>query len=256
MRCVLVTGLIFATNSNAQTASAPTSSSQERIDNRDAGTSSGQHKPDTKREEEEKKPDDDVGVRWKGYPSLHLGKGTRVDFRARFQFDVQGADSPANDSDEPETDFARRRVAFEGEIKGVVAFEIEHQLEGENPWRDVYANYQQFDFVQVQGGKFKLPFSLDENTGPTESGFRLSLPGGARPGAEQRSRAHGARTDPRPARALRVGRLRSRRPQRSFAESGAGLRRTRGGRAPPRSTVPDVEVGGCRPSAWPRLHIQ
>ena len=31
------------------------------------------------------------------------------------------------------------------------------ELDGENPWRDVYANYRQFDFFQVQGGKFKLP---------------------------------------------------------------------------------------------------
>ena len=45
------------------------------------------------------------------------------------------------------------------------------ELEGENAWRDVYANYQQFDFVQVQGGKFKLPFSLDENTSPTNLDF-------------------------------------------------------------------------------------
>ena len=168
---VLVAGLIFATNSDAQTARARTSSSQERIDNRDAGTSSGQHKPDTKREEEEKKPDDDVGFRWKGYPSLHLGKGTRIDFRARLQFDVQGADSPGNETDEPESDFARRRVALEGEIGGVVAFEIDRELDGENPWRDVYANYRQFDVVQVQGGKFKLPFSLDENTSPTNLDF-------------------------------------------------------------------------------------
>ena len=52
VRCVLVAGLIFATDSDAQTASAPTSSSQERIDNRDVCTS-GKRKPDTKREEEE-----------------------------------------------------------------------------------------------------------------------------------------------------------------------------------------------------------
>src|SRR5262249_47476999 len=40
-----------------------------------------------------------------------------------------------------------------------------------DPWRDVFANYHQFDFVQVQGGKFKLPFSLDENTSPANLDF-------------------------------------------------------------------------------------
>ena len=42
---------------------------------------------------------------------------------------------------------------------------------GENRWRDVYANYQQFGYVQVQGGQFKLPFSMDENTSPTNLDF-------------------------------------------------------------------------------------
>jgi phosphate-selective porin len=45
-----------------------------------------------------------------------------------------------------------------------VEFQIERELGDDEPWRDVYANYHQFEAVQVQAGKFKLPFSLDENT--------------------------------------------------------------------------------------------
>ena len=33
-----------------------------------------------------------------------------------------------------------------------------------DPWRDVYINYKQFPAAEVMGGKFKLPFSLDETT--------------------------------------------------------------------------------------------
>ena len=130
------------------------------------GESEGQSPSD----KEDKKPDDDVGFRWKGYPSLQLGKGTHVDFRARIQFDVR-QDSPAGDADAAESDFARRRIGVEGQIRNLVAFEIDGELEGENGWRDVYANYQQFTYVQVQGGQFKLPFSLDENTSPTNLDF-------------------------------------------------------------------------------------
>ena len=173
--CVLLVGLILPSGAAAQSTPASTGTRTPATEGDPAAPKSREQDPqqaDAKQKEEaEKKPDDKVGFRWKGYPSLHLGKGTHVDLRARVQLDARGADSPGNDSDEPETDFARRRIAVEGEIRGLVAFEIDRELEGENPWRDVYANYQQFDFVQVQGGKFKLPFSLDENTSPTNLDF-------------------------------------------------------------------------------------
>ena len=186
--CVLLAALILPSETAAQStpASSETRTSAERDPASSApGEQASRQKEDKqKKEEAEKKPDDKVGFRWKGYPSLHLGKGTHIDLRARVQLDARGADSPGNDSDEPETDFARRRIAVEGEIRGLVAFELDRELEGENAWRDVYANYKQFDFVQVQGGKFKLPFSLDENTSPTNLDFvyrslaaRLLAPG-------------------------------------------------------------------------------
>jgi phosphate-selective porin len=122
-------------------------------------------------EEQKKKQDDDTWFRWKGYPSLQLGKGTRVDLRARVQFDLRRSDSHAEEAEPAESDFARRRISVEGEIRNVVAFEVDAELGAENKWRDAYANYQQFGYLQVQGGQFKLPFSLDENTSPTTLDF-------------------------------------------------------------------------------------
>ena len=40
-----------------------------------------------------------------------------------------------------------------------------------DPWRDVYINYKQFSAAEVMVGKFKLPFSLDENTSATNLDF-------------------------------------------------------------------------------------
>ena len=151
---VLLAGLVLPPCAIAQTQRAPEASGEHRA-----------------QEEKKKKPNDEIGFRWKGYPSLQLGKGTHVDFRARVQFDVRQMDVPARDSDSSESDFARRRIAVEGEIRNVVGFQVEAELEGDNRWRDVYANYQQFNSVQLQGGQFKLPFSLDENTGPTNLDF-------------------------------------------------------------------------------------
>jgi phosphate-selective porin OprO and OprP len=44
-------------------------------------------------------------------------------------------------------------------------------LDGSDPWRDVYVDYRQFAYAEVQAGKFKLPFSLDETTSSTNLDF-------------------------------------------------------------------------------------
>src|SRR5262245_24055099 len=103
--CVLLAGLSLPSGTAAQSTPAsvviPT-----RLPERDSTAPNSDEqdpqKADPKQKEEtKKKPDDKVGFRWKGYPSLHLGKGTHVDLRARVQVDARGADSPGNDSDEP-----------------------------------------------------------------------------------------------------------------------------------------------------------
>jgi phosphate-selective porin OprO/OprP len=68
-------------------------------------------------------------------------------------------------------ELTRRRIGIEGQVAGLVDFQVEGEIEGDDPWRDVYANYRQFDIAQIQAGKFKLPFSLDENTSATNLDF-------------------------------------------------------------------------------------
>jgi phosphate-selective porin OprO/OprP len=101
---------------------------------------------------------------WKDHPSLEIGKRTHIDFRARLQSDTRRADIPLGSTDDSSPDLARRRIGVAGDIEQVVEFQVERELGDDEPWRDVYANYHQFDAVQLQAGKFKLPFSLDENT--------------------------------------------------------------------------------------------
>jgi phosphate-selective porin OprO/OprP len=110
--------------------------------------------------------------RWDEHPSLHLGKGTRIDFRARFQGDLRESDALLDAAEENSgLDIARRRVGVAGEIRNTIGFQVEAELGNDEPWRDVYANYKQHASVQVQGGHFKLPFSLDENTSATNLDF-------------------------------------------------------------------------------------
>ena len=108
---------------------------------------------------------------WKDHPAFEIGKRTHIDFRARVQSDALGADTRVGNVDDSSPDLARRRIGVAGDVEDVVEFQIEGELGDDEPWRDVYGNYHQFDAVQVQAGKFKLPFSLDENTSVTNLDF-------------------------------------------------------------------------------------
>jgi phosphate-selective porin OprO/OprP len=118
------------------------------------------------------KAENETPFRWDDHPSVRLGPGTRIDFRARLAGEIRDSEAPLDEEDVTDTlDIARRRIGMSGEIRNVVGFQVEAEIGSSNVWRDVYANYRQFDFVQVQGGKFKLPFSLDENTSSTNLDF-------------------------------------------------------------------------------------
>ena len=127
----------------------------------------------------DKKTDGDWGFRWDGRrPSLHLGEGTRVDFRARVQSDIWHSDATLSTDDDSDgdndlnADIARRRIGIEGEILNIFDYQVERELTANrDPWRDVYLNYKQYAFAEVMAGKFKVPFSLDENTSSTNLDF-------------------------------------------------------------------------------------
>lgn len=68
-------------------------------------------------------------------------------------------------------DLSRRRVGIEGLIDGVVEFQVELEIDDNDPWRDVYVNVRPVDAIQVQAGKFKLPFGLEENTSAANLDF-------------------------------------------------------------------------------------
>ena len=111
-----------------------------------------------------------VGYRWNKGLSLRLGGAGRIDFKARLQGDLQDSDGPIAD-DDVSWDVANQRVGIEGELFDLLEFQVERELTGDEPWRDVYVNVRPTTSVQVQGGHFKLPFSLDENTGSTNLDF-------------------------------------------------------------------------------------
>lgn len=104
-------------------------------------------------------------------PSLRFRESVRLDFHGRFQLDQVDSPLDEDDGDPTALDVGRRRIGVEGELGRIVQFEIERELGSDEGWRDVFVNYRQFTAVRVQAGKFKLPFSLEENTGSTNLDF-------------------------------------------------------------------------------------
>ena len=51
-----------------------------------------------------KKTDGDWGFRWDGRPSLHLGEGTRVDFRVRLQHEIWHSDATLSLDDDSDVE--------------------------------------------------------------------------------------------------------------------------------------------------------
>jgi phosphate-selective porin len=110
------------------------------------------------------------GFRWDDHPTFHLGNDTRIEIRARIGGELRGSQSLLDD-DESGLDLARRRIGVAGEIAGMFEFQLESELYHDERWRDVYLDYRQFDAFRVRARKFKLPFSLDENTSAADLDF-------------------------------------------------------------------------------------
>jgi len=110
-------------------------------------------------------------------PSLRIGKLLRVDLRTKVQGDFR-AFSPDLTVDEGTFDLHRFRLALDGTFLKYFDYQVERELrdyfgglDPKHPWRDVYVNFNYFDDFQVQGGKFKIPFSMEELTSSFDLDF-------------------------------------------------------------------------------------
>jgi phosphate-selective porin OprO/OprP len=128
---------------------------------------------ETKKPKKEKKAEEkaakeaaknEIRMEWKTGPSLRLGRHGRVDFKLLLQADVRRSEQDLEPAG-GQFDFARHWTGIKGNLFKVVEFEVIKELGGDQPWRDVYVNVRPISPAQVQAGKFKVPFSLDQLTG-------------------------------------------------------------------------------------------
>jgi phosphate-selective porin OprO/OprP len=103
-------------------------------------------------------------------PSLRIGE-FRMDARVRLHFDFRGLKSDEEVAPD-EFVFRRARIAVEGRIYDDLEYEVDADArDTENPWRDVFLNSRRFRAAEIQGGKFKVPFGLDQLTSVFSNSF-------------------------------------------------------------------------------------
>ena len=114
---------------------------------------------------------------------MRYGDVFRLDLEAKLQEDGHSAYGPVKGLDTWE--FHRNRVGIKGYLTRHIEYEIEHEFTeheltekdieaGVTPksrWKDVNVNFTYVKNAQVQIGKFKVPFGLDELTGVTHNDF-------------------------------------------------------------------------------------
>jgi phosphate-selective porin len=104
-------------------------------------------------------------------PSIRFDDIFRADFRLAFQTDWRGYE-PMGASTESLFDLHRARVGVEGSFLKFFEFEVDYELgETSFPLRDAYVDYRLSRWFRVRGGKFKVPFSLNQLQGPTRLDF-------------------------------------------------------------------------------------
>jgi phosphate-selective porin len=97
------------------------------------------------------------------HPTLRFSDKTFVLGRVRWDYEHRGPEAslPAG---KDEWGFVRRRLSIEGNVGGKIAFEVEADLEGEERWKDVYAEYIVSNALHVRAGKSVVPFGYERTT--------------------------------------------------------------------------------------------
>ena len=134
-----------------------------------------------------------IGVAWKQHPSIRFGDAFRLDFEAKFQEDAHGSYTGAPGLNCPSQvlpttctfQLHRNRVGIQGNFFKKIDYEVERELTeqelsekdvllGYTPksqWKDVNVNVKYMKNAQIQLGKFKVPFGLDQLTGVSHNDF-------------------------------------------------------------------------------------
>jgi phosphate-selective porin OprO/OprP len=127
-------------------------------------------------------------------PSIQVGKLLTVDFRVKSQADFRSFPQEAGTDPKDVFDLHRARVGIEGAFLTRFDYQVERELRNTTqPWRDVYVNARATHWLGMRGGRFKIPFGLDQLTGGMDLDFNYRSLAGSylAPGRDVGVMAHG-----------------------------------------------------------------
>ena len=124
---------------------------------------------------------DKRGFVWDDRPSIVFGEDINIDIKGRVQFDWRGFDP---DVDEETFDVRTAPPRPEGRAHAgtstgrssarsiASATSRKTSRSGSSAqWKDVYLNWTTFEAFSVKGGRFKMPFGLEQNTSVSDLDF-------------------------------------------------------------------------------------
>jgi phosphate-selective porin len=132
-------------------------------------------------------------MRWNRRPEIRRGSDLEIDVRLKLQGNIRRMEGDGIQS----SDYAevrRSRAGVEGRFLRHYEYQFEVELDNRASWfRDGYLNYRRLSWLQVQGGRFKIPFGRDQLTPLTQLDFIFRSRIGAQlaPARETGVQAHG-----------------------------------------------------------------
>jgi len=137
-------------------------------------------------------------VDWKERPSIRYGSVFRLDVEAMFQEDTRDSSAGSVDT----FNLHRNRVGVSGRVGKYIEFGVERELTvkatapgalPKSPWTDVFVNVTWWKNAQIEVGKFKVPFGLDQLTGASRGDYVYRSLGATylAPGRDHGAMVHG-----------------------------------------------------------------
>ena len=126
-------------------------------------------------------------------PSFRIGSNFRFDVHFKSQADWRDFPEQTADSDDV-FDVPRARIVVDGRATRYVEYQVERDMrDASRPWRDVFANVRPVRAFELQVGRFKVPFGLEQTTGIMDLNFayRALASSYLAPGRDIGAMAHG-----------------------------------------------------------------
>jgi phosphate-selective porin len=100
-----------------------------------------------------------VQFRWRDHPTLDIGS-VRLEVAARAETDARLA-TPAIGRDRSELAWQSPRVELRGRVVRRLEFEISRDLGDDAAWKDAFVNLRVARTLEIEGGRFKVPFGRE-----------------------------------------------------------------------------------------------